>query len=146
MQSVAITTQLWVRIQLWRGVLDITLCDKVCQWLATGRGFSPGTLVSPTNKTDRHDIAKILLKVVSSTIKQTTNPFNAVCVTLCYLIFNHKLKKMKYYVGLIKSFTVSNWYIANVIIQCWNNVWNNVAVMYKCCFNVEITLYVCWVF
>jgi hypothetical protein len=26
---------------LWRGVLDTTLCDKVCQWLATGRWFSP---------------------------------------------------------------------------------------------------------
>ena len=27
----------------WRGVLDTTLCDKVCQWLATGRWFSTGT-------------------------------------------------------------------------------------------------------
>jgi hypothetical protein len=25
----------------WRGVLDTTLCDKVCQSLATGRWFSP---------------------------------------------------------------------------------------------------------
>jgi hypothetical protein len=40
----------------WRGVLDATLCDKVCQWLATGRWFSLGPLVSSTNKTDRHDI------------------------------------------------------------------------------------------
>jgi hypothetical protein len=24
----------------WRGVLDKTLCDKVCQWLATGLSFS----------------------------------------------------------------------------------------------------------
>jgi hypothetical protein len=31
------------------------LCDKVCQWPATGRWFSPGTPVSSTNKTDRHD-------------------------------------------------------------------------------------------
>ena len=35
----------------WRGVLDISLCDKVCQWLAAGRWFSVGTLVSSTNKT-----------------------------------------------------------------------------------------------
>jgi hypothetical protein len=27
-----------------------TLCDKVCQWLATGRWFSPGPPVSSTNK------------------------------------------------------------------------------------------------
>jgi hypothetical protein len=34
----------------WRGVLDTTLCDKVCHWLVTGRWFSPGTPVSSTNK------------------------------------------------------------------------------------------------
>ena len=27
---------------------DTTLCDKVCQWLATGRWFSPSTPVSST--------------------------------------------------------------------------------------------------
>jgi hypothetical protein len=34
-------------IRSWRRVLDTTLCDKVCQCLATGRWFSPGTPVSP---------------------------------------------------------------------------------------------------
>jgi hypothetical protein len=48
-----------------------TLYDIVCQWLATGRWFSPGPPVSSTNKTDRHDITEILLKVALSTIKQT---------------------------------------------------------------------------
>ena len=42
---------LWVWIPLRRGVLDTTLCDTVCQWLATGQWFSPGTPVSSTNKT-----------------------------------------------------------------------------------------------
>jgi hypothetical protein len=42
---------------------DTTLCDKVCQWLVTGRWFSQGTLVSSTNKTDCHNITEILLKV-----------------------------------------------------------------------------------
>jgi hypothetical protein len=32
----------------WRGVLDTTLCDTVCQSLAAGRWFSPGTPVSST--------------------------------------------------------------------------------------------------
>jgi hypothetical protein len=32
-------------------VLDTTLCDKVCQWLAAGQW-----LIFSTNKTDRHDI------------------------------------------------------------------------------------------
>ena len=45
-----------------------TLCDKVCQWLAAGRLFSLRTPVSSTNKTGRHDITKILLKVALNTI------------------------------------------------------------------------------
>ena len=66
---------LWVWTHSWRVVLDTTLCDKVCQWLATGRWFFPGTLVSSTNKTDRHNIAEILLKVALSTINQSNQPY-----------------------------------------------------------------------
>jgi len=59
-QSVPITwLKLWVRIPLRWGVLDTTLCDRICQWLSTGRWFSPGTMFSSTNKTDRHDITEI---------------------------------------------------------------------------------------
>ena len=65
---------LWVRTLSWRGVLDTTLCDKICHWLVTGRWFSPGTPVSSTNKTDHHDITEILLKVVLNTINQTIKP------------------------------------------------------------------------
>jgi hypothetical protein len=36
--------------------------------------FSPGTPVSSTNKTDRHDIFEILLKVALNTINLTTKP------------------------------------------------------------------------
>jgi hypothetical protein len=50
-----------VEPRAWRGVLDTTLCDTVCQWLATGRWFSP---VSSTN------ITEILLKVALNTINQ----------------------------------------------------------------------------
>ena len=46
----------------WRGVLDTALCDKVCQCLAVGRWFFPGTPVSSTNTTDCHDIAEILYR------------------------------------------------------------------------------------
>jgi hypothetical protein len=60
-----------VQIPLRGGVLDSTLCDKVCQWLAAGGWFSPGTLASSTNKTDRHDVTEILLKVVLNTITIT---------------------------------------------------------------------------
>ena len=56
---------LWVRISI--RARCTTLCDKVCQWLATDRWFPP---VSSTNKTYRHDITEILLKVALNTIKQ----------------------------------------------------------------------------
>ena len=39
-------------------------------------GFSAGPPVSSTNKTDRHDIAEILLKVALNTIKQTNKQPN----------------------------------------------------------------------
>ena len=60
---------LWVRIST--RTKCTTLYDKVCQWLVTGRWFSPGHPVSSTNKTDHHDITDILLKVALNTIKQT---------------------------------------------------------------------------
>ena len=44
---------------------------RVCHWFATCRWFSPGPPFSSTNKTDRHDITEILLKVALSTIKQS---------------------------------------------------------------------------
>ena len=55
----------------WRGrrgrdgmvVGSTTICDKVCQLLATGRWFSPGPPASSTNITDRHDITEILLNI-----------------------------------------------------------------------------------
>jgi hypothetical protein len=52
----------------WQGVLNTTLCDKDCQWLATGWWFSVCTPVSSTNKTDHHDLTVILLKVALNTI------------------------------------------------------------------------------
>ena len=43
---------LWVLISFRR----YKICDKVCQWLVTGRWFSPVPSASSTNKTDHHDI------------------------------------------------------------------------------------------
>ena len=42
--------------------------DKVCHWFAVGGWFSPVIPVSSNNKTDRHDIIEILLKVALNTI------------------------------------------------------------------------------
>jgi hypothetical protein len=46
----------------WRGVLDKTLCHKVCQRLATGLWISLGTPISATKV-----VTEIFLKVVLST-------------------------------------------------------------------------------
>jgi hypothetical protein len=68
MQSVPITAKVVSSIPIsWRGVLDTTLCDKVCQLLAPCQWFS---LVS-SNKTDCHNITEILLKVALNPINQT---------------------------------------------------------------------------
>jgi hypothetical protein len=45
-----------------RCVLDTTLYDKVCHWLGTSLLYSPGPLVSSTNKTDHHDMTEILFE------------------------------------------------------------------------------------
>ena len=70
---------LWVRISI--RAMCTTLCDQVCQWLATGRWLSPGTPSASSNKTD------ILLKVAlkhHQTNKQTKNQTNNyVLVTAC---------------------------------------------------------------
>ena len=57
--------------------LDLSsIIDKVYQLLAHGQWFSPGTQVSSTTKTGRHDIAETLLKVALNTINQIkSNPF-----------------------------------------------------------------------
>jgi len=65
--------ELWVRISIGA---RCTTCDKVCQWNATGRWFSPDPPVSSTNKTDLHDITEILLKVALNQTNKTNNIFS----------------------------------------------------------------------
>jgi hypothetical protein len=59
-------------LRVWQGPLDTILCDKAGQCLAAGWLFSPGTAVTSANKTDRHDIAEILLKMALNTITPVT--------------------------------------------------------------------------
>jgi hypothetical protein len=42
--------------------------------------FCPGPLVSSTNKTDRHDITEMLLKVALNTTKQTNKSIDLLFV------------------------------------------------------------------
>jgi hypothetical protein len=73
---------LWVLIPFRRGVFDTTLCDKVCQWLEAGCWFSPGSPVSSTYKTDCHDIAEILLKVLKAALNIISHVFILTVVIL----------------------------------------------------------------
>jgi hypothetical protein len=79
-----------VRISERQGVIDTTLCDKVCQWIAASRWFFPGTLVSSTNKADRHDITEIFCREALSTI---INPQSS-CISLImfgiWMAFDHR--------------------------------------------------------
>ena len=67
-----ITNTAWVRARLCKLQKRYTRLaaarDKVYQLLGHGLRFSPG---SSTTKTDRHDIAEILLKVALNTINQS---------------------------------------------------------------------------
>ena len=67
----------WISIR----VRCTTLYDKACQWLATCQWFSPGTPVSSSNKTDRHDITEILFKVTLKTIPLTPHPYVYITLT-----------------------------------------------------------------
>ena len=104
-----------------RGVFDTTLCDKVCQWLATAQWFSPGTPVSSTNKTDRHNITEILLKVALNTVNQPFEPCNGndqrfYFVIICKSVYNVKQSQncknrgcqINMYISYITCYIVKN--------------------------------------
>ena len=99
---------LWVRISIMARCT--TLCDKVCQWLATGLWFYLGPSVSSTNKTDHHDINEILLKVVLNTIKQINKHF------MKFQKFGPKKSLLSIY--LIKR--TSTWRIVLVTHSIWS--------------------------
>ena len=66
----------------------ILLLLKVIQHYVIFQWFSPGTLVSSTNITDRHDITEILLKVALNTILLKTI-YN---ILTMHIMANQKLK------------------------------------------------------
>ena len=91
---------LWVRISIRSRCT--TLCDKVCQWLATGRWFSPDTPVSSTNKTGRHYIYK--WNIVGSGVKHHTPTIQP----LLFVVWYHEIR-------ILRIFSVSIFYCSNIM-------------------------------
>ena len=91
-----------VEITLRRDLLDTTLCDKVCQWLANSRWFSPGTTVSGsfTNKTERPHLTEIFFE--SCVKHHTPSNYNYLyfMLHLLWLVWSCKLHDL--YLGYIK--------------------------------------------
>ena len=78
---------LWVQTPLMVRCTRYNI-DKVCQWLTTGRWFSPGTPVSSTNKTNLHDVTEILLKVTfNTTIPPSINYACHTCTIMWEILF-----------------------------------------------------------
>jgi hypothetical protein len=96
MQSVPSPLKLWVRTPL---MAKCTLYSKhygikcVSNLWQVG-GFYPDTLVSSTNKTDRHDITEILLKVALNTI--IPNPA-CMCRVIDSLVYSLKEVQFRFF-------------------------------------------------
>ena len=73
---------LWVRISI--RARCTALCDKVCQWLATDRLFSPSTLVSSTNVKHHNPNPCTFESVMPSNVDRLCG-FNTVIVRFFYI-------------------------------------------------------------
>ena len=121
-----------------RGVFDKTLYDETCQWLGLDRWFSAGIPVSSINKTDRHDIAEILLKVTFNTIISNPSPYKTdffwtqTCIYIVDQwesnILNHHWTKLNWF-SLMK---VAHFSIPFLITE------NIVRYIYAACYNICI--------
>ena len=80
------------RPALWITTKGAVASDQVYQFLAQGRWFSPGTVASSTAKTDRHDIAEILLKVVLKHHK--SNQFFYIWILIAPLVSSNSSFKL----------------------------------------------------
>ena len=98
---------LWVQIPLRRGVVDTTLCDKVCQWLATGQWFSPGTPFFSTN--EYNWLPQYNWNIVESGVKHP-NPYYRSKLNFheTYIIISHFYSFKRYFIQSILPFNVCN--------------------------------------
>jgi hypothetical protein len=80
----------------WRSIPNTSLCDKVCQWLVTGRWFSLVTQVSSTNKTDLQEVDNFLW-VINITLVSESYVLLFIVISMHIYQWNmFKLKLMDY--------------------------------------------------
>jgi hypothetical protein len=108
----------WVRISI-RGRCT-TLCDKVCQWLATGWWFSPGPSVSSTNKNKE-----------SMVTRQITFSIHSLDATILNIGHSH--------VVLSKTI-ISSWNKSIIIMASYLCLCEGVAI-YKACLYIVIVMW-----
>ena len=100
----------WFFLPQHNNVLNTTVCDKVCEWLVAGRWFSPGTLVSFTNKIDHKDIAETFLKVALISITVTLSKLQYTIIIIIIIIIRPNKKICVFTVTCQKSFYYrQNW-------------------------------------
>ena len=106
---------IWVS---WKTPMYTTLCDKVCQWLATGQWFSP---ISFINKTDHRDITEILLKVALNTITLTSNLVLYIHISF-FLITPFTSTPIRIaHIGHVYCRIRKKWWISDIIFVPTNN-------------------------
>ena len=97
---------------LRRCVLDITICDKVCMWLAAGRWFFPGI---PVSSTEIHLALRfMLLFLVLCSVSVN-------CVfTIYYFLFPIVVSSSIDMRSLVMPFHFLTWlYIRRLLIERW---------------------------
>jgi hypothetical protein len=135
--------KLWGRTRSWRGVLDTTLCDKVCQWFATCQWFSPATPVSSTNKTDRHDITEILLKVALNTINYFIFVYLQGLSCLGMILYEGQHSKTQTWLHYLQFTFIL---VGVLSARCWTAVISLVLYFLHCkslCFVLRIKWWLC---
>ena len=104
----------------WRGVLITTLCDQVCKWTMAGQWSFPGTPVFSTNKTDRHNMTEILLKVASNTITSIIYFMN-LKITGFFSLIVHVYRYLTPVTAIKLKFNLSD----NEFKYCFNTLYND---------------------
>ena len=109
-----------LRVRISIRAMFTIVCDKLCQWRSTCLLFSPGPPVSSINKTDRHDITEILLKVALKTIKQTNKQYLFSNPFYVFLELIKHFSRIKYFVERCNFWNYKGMYSTNIqLVSGW---------------------------